>query len=676
MTGTPTSPSLQAANVVTAPALGATASSLPVPTLLGEFELTGVLGEGGFSVVYLAIDHSLDRTVAIKEYMPSAIAVRQPDGSVVPRSPRHEDTFKAGLASFINEARLLARFNHPALIHIHRVWEQHGTAYMVMQYCFGRTLRQVAQAEPELVRSEAWLKTAFTPILDALELLHAQSCFHRDISPDNILILQNGAPVLLDFGAARQVIGDMTQALTVILKPGFAPIEQYADDASLQQGPWTDVYGVGAVIYFLLRGKPPVASVARLVKDPMQCLQDDAALEAISPSFRTAVDAALAVHPDQRIRSISELRRALDLPIYTSDSQFSGLFPIPPTLVPRTMSGDELLLHRQEAAQDGFARSPRLPTVDPTASHLEPVDLPSRPRRAWMVASGGVVAIVSVAAFSSLFNTNSSSPDAAAPSNVAMRTEATQPPAPPTARSAEPAATELASVSGVSAPASVSANKFAEPNSPELSARASAPAATVKLARESSASRPPVAELVPQAAMQASAPPVSTVPPPTPADMQTREMKSKAAQTPAIAPSVTASSQITIRPNMKGTVPDERAPSKTPEVLRVSNEAPASSVAASLPPPANYPAASAPLARASSDQSASTNAVVRLSIRPWGQISVNGQPRGISPPLTRLQLPAGSHTIVITNGEFAPVTKQVQVPDRGEVIVSHRFGVE
>ena len=132
------------AGAVSPPIMGATASSLPVPTMLGEFELTGLLGEGGFSVVYLAVDHSLDRTVAIKEYMPSAIAARQSDGTVLPRSPKHEETFKAGLASFINEARLLARFNHPALIHIHRVWEQNGTAYMAMQYCPGRTLRQVA----------------------------------------------------------------------------------------------------------------------------------------------------------------------------------------------------------------------------------------------------------------------------------------------------------------------------------------------------------------------------------------------------------------------------------------------------------------------------------------------------------------------------------------------------
>jgi len=304
--------------------MAATASSLPLGTRLEEFELTGVLGEGGFSVVYLAMDHSLGRTVAIKEYMPSAIATRMPDGTVAPKSQQHEETFQAGLRSFLGEARLLTRFTHAALIHVHRIWEQNGTAYMAMQYCVGKTLRQIRQAQPELVKNEAWLKAMIAPVLDALEILHSENCFHRDISPDNILVLQSGAPVLLDFGAARQIIGDMTQALTVILKPGFAPVEQYADDTSLQQGPWTDVYGVGAVLYYLLMGKPPVASVARLVKDPMIKLADAPELASLSRPFREAIARALAVYPQQRLQSIADLREALQLPTFNPGALYGS----------------------------------------------------------------------------------------------------------------------------------------------------------------------------------------------------------------------------------------------------------------------------------------------------------------------------------------------------------------
>ena len=158
-----------------------TANSLPAGTRLAEFELRGVLGEGGFATVYRAHDHSLRRTVAIKEYMPGALATRAPDGSVIAREPQMQATLARGLDSFLNEARLLAQFDHPALIRVYRFWEQNGTAYMAMQLCQGRTLRALRQAEPRLVASEPWLKHMLSPILDALELLHANDCYHRDI---------------------------------------------------------------------------------------------------------------------------------------------------------------------------------------------------------------------------------------------------------------------------------------------------------------------------------------------------------------------------------------------------------------------------------------------------------------------------------------------------------------
>lgn len=227
--------------------LDPTPGLLPVGTRLHEFEITGLIGEGGFGVVYLAQDHQLQRRVALKEYLPTTLAVRGHGQGVTLRSQRHAETFAKGLQSFINEARLLARFDHPALVKVHRFWEANGTAYLVMPYYEGPTLKaaRLAMAEPP---DEDWIRRLLAPLLDALESIHEQGCLHRDIAPDNILLV-DGRPVLLDFGAARQVISD-TQALTVILKPGYAPIEQYAEMPGIRQGPWTDLYALGAVDRF------------------------------------------------------------------------------------------------------------------------------------------------------------------------------------------------------------------------------------------------------------------------------------------------------------------------------------------------------------------------------------------------------------------------------------------
>ena len=208
---------------------GDSGNALPVGTYLSEFELTGVLGEGGFGIVYLAWDHSLQRKVALKEYMPASLAARENNTTVRVRSARHKETFDAGLKSFINEARLLAQFDHPSLVKVYRFWEANGTAYMVMPLYEGTTLKDHVRAMPDRP-DEAWLLGVLAPLTEALAVIHGENCFHRDIAPDNVILLAGTQrPLLLDFGAARRVIGDMTQALTVILKPGYAPVEQYAE---------------------------------------------------------------------------------------------------------------------------------------------------------------------------------------------------------------------------------------------------------------------------------------------------------------------------------------------------------------------------------------------------------------------------------------------------------------
>jgi serine/threonine protein kinase len=291
--------------------LSGSENCLPLGTRLSEFELTGIIGEGGFGSVYLAIDHSLQRTVAIKEYMPSALAGRNSDQSVVVRSQRHQETFATGLRSFINEARLLAQFDHPALIKVHRFWEQNNTAYMAMRYYEGQTLKNVIKNHASMV-TERWLKTMLVPILEALDALYKVNILHRDISPDNIMIQNTGGAVLLDFGAARQIIGDMTQALTVILKPGYAPVEQYADDTSMKQGPWTDIYALSAVLYAAITKKPPPTSVARMIKDPIELLDNNKYPE-FSVEFLSAINKGLSVNPEHRPQSIEEFRKLLNI---------------------------------------------------------------------------------------------------------------------------------------------------------------------------------------------------------------------------------------------------------------------------------------------------------------------------------------------------------------------------
>lgn len=290
---------------------------LPVGTRLAEFEIVGLVGVGGFSFVYLAQDHSLGRRVALKEYMPQSLAARGEGALVSVRSARHAETFEAGRRSFVNEARLLAQFDHPSLVKVYRFWEGNGTAYMAMSYCAGRTLKDRLK-EMSGPPDQAWLERLLAPVLDALECLHAAQVFHRDIAPDNIMLMAGDRPVLLDFGAARHVIADMSQALTVILKSGYAPIEQYAEVPDLKQGAWTDIYALAAVIYFSITGTRPLPAVGRMLGDRQEPLASKSLRGAYSKAFLDAIDGAQAVMPKDRPQSVSEMRERLGLRAHAS----------------------------------------------------------------------------------------------------------------------------------------------------------------------------------------------------------------------------------------------------------------------------------------------------------------------------------------------------------------------
>ena len=294
-------------------------SLAPGTRLLDEFEVLRVLGTGGFGVVYLARDHVLQRDVAIKEYLPSLLARRGEGSTVAMRASTAActETFEKGLASFLGEARLLASFDHPALVKVHRFWRGNGTAYMAMPYYPGQTLKD-ARLQMLGAPREASLHALIAPLLGALELLHAHDVLHRDIAPDNILVLPDGRPVLLDFGCARRAVATGSRWFTAHLKPQFAPLEQYAEDEGLGQGPWTDLYALGATLYFVVTGRAPVPSVVRAARDTLPVLSAPAAraapassLAGLSPRLLATIDWLLALAPHDRPQDVATVRRAL-----------------------------------------------------------------------------------------------------------------------------------------------------------------------------------------------------------------------------------------------------------------------------------------------------------------------------------------------------------------------------
>jgi len=284
--------------------------ALPVGLRIDEFEIRSVLGIGGFGIVYHAFDHALERDVAIKEYMPSSLAARSATLHVSILSQGHAETFALGLKSFVNEARLLARFDHPSLVKVHRFWEANGTAYMVMPLYRGRTLKALRAGLPDSP-SEAWLRRLLEPLLGTLDALHAEGVFHRDIAPDNILVGEDGKPVLLDFGAARRVISDQSQTLTAILKPSYAPIEQYAEATGLRQGAWTDLYALGATLAYAITGRAPQPATARALGTDAHLLAAEPR-RGISDEFLRIVDWMMAPRPEHRPQSVAALREVLD----------------------------------------------------------------------------------------------------------------------------------------------------------------------------------------------------------------------------------------------------------------------------------------------------------------------------------------------------------------------------
>lgn len=281
---------------------------LPAGTSIeGRYVIGRALGRGGFGVTYLGWQQMPGRQVAIKEYLPQTVARRRSDGQVVPHKSSAESEFRQGLSAFGDEARRLAEFQgHPHIVSVFDFLHGFGTAYMVMEYCPGQTALDYLNTYGGKLSMDDSI-AIMNPVLEALQVVHKRDMYHRDVSPDNILLTERGVK-LIDFGAARTALRDHSMSFSAILKMAYAPPEQYARKGN--QGPWTDVYACGATLYHLLCGEPPPGAMDRQIKDDL--VPPRARGAKISQSAEHAIMSALALDYRARIQSAPDFKRALE----------------------------------------------------------------------------------------------------------------------------------------------------------------------------------------------------------------------------------------------------------------------------------------------------------------------------------------------------------------------------
>ena len=282
--------------------------ALPLGSILyGRYIVGRVLGQGGFGITYLAQDYQTKGLVAIKEFFPEAMATRTEKCTVTPYSGERGEPFAYGLNSFLEEAKTMAEFiGNPNITRVDCYFEENGTGYFVMEYLDGDSFLDYIKSHGGRLGWEDTMQVAL-PIMDALAAMHEKGIIHRDVTPDNIYITKDGTVKLLDFGAARYSLGNVSRSLDVILKHGFAPKEQYSRRG--KQGPFTDVYSLGATIYYALTGTKPDDAIERLEEDQTPLPTTLGAR--ISNSQEAVVMRALAVMPNDRYQNIPQFRAAI-----------------------------------------------------------------------------------------------------------------------------------------------------------------------------------------------------------------------------------------------------------------------------------------------------------------------------------------------------------------------------
>jgi len=307
-------------------------NALPAGYALQEYRIEKVLGVGGFGLTYLALDSNLNLRVALKEYLPADIAQRGADQSIGPRSPDTVETFGWGKQRFMDESRTVASFRHPNIVRVMRFFEANGTAYMVMEFVEGAALADWIKTRRPLAEAQAAAIVA--PLLDGLEVVHKAGFLHRDIKPGNIYVRDDGSPVLLDFGSARQ----KSSELTAVVSPGYAPFEQYHTQG--KQGPWSDLYALAGVLYWMVTGSMPQEAPARIRADTMAPAAKAGDRSRFRAEFLAAIDWALSPFEDQRPQSVAEWRAAL-LSAKPIEVKTQKLAPAPKTLPPEVLKRAE-----------------------------------------------------------------------------------------------------------------------------------------------------------------------------------------------------------------------------------------------------------------------------------------------------------------------------------------------
>ena len=279
---------------------------LPAGTTLRGYELVSILGQGAFGITYRARDLTLGRDVAIKEYLPATLALREGRTTVLPRSPEHAEQFAWGRERFLDEARTLARLDRSAIVRVHDFLEANGTAYMVMTLVEGETLNKRLMRDQRL--TPGTVERLIFPLLDGLEAVHAIGFLHRDIKPANIMVDDHGRPTLIDFGASRAAMAGRSTTMTAIFTPGYAAPEQFMTAGKL--GPWSDIYGVAATLYHAITGRIPPSGIDRIVDDAYEPLSE-LRPEGFAPELLAGIDAGMATRATDRPQSIPAWRQML-----------------------------------------------------------------------------------------------------------------------------------------------------------------------------------------------------------------------------------------------------------------------------------------------------------------------------------------------------------------------------
>ena len=281
--------------------------ALPIGHEFEGYCIERVLGAGGFGITYLAAETMIGRVVAVKEFLPSTIAGRAVNSVAVhPLVPADAEMFRWGLKRFRNEARTLVTFRHPNIVQVYRYLEANNTAYLVMAYEDGASLAQRLKTQRTLPEDE--IRAFLDPLLAGVAEVHKAGFLHRDIKPANIIIRADGAPSLIDFGAARQSFGEKSQSAHAIVSAGFAPFEQYTSGG--EQGPWTDIYALGATLYCCVTGTRPVEAPDRVAGAALRPASELGSGR-YSEGFLHAIDHALALYPEERPQSVADWRAEL-----------------------------------------------------------------------------------------------------------------------------------------------------------------------------------------------------------------------------------------------------------------------------------------------------------------------------------------------------------------------------